>query len=34
MHWLMDQDGFDLRTQWTIVADALFARYPVEAPLP
>jgi AcrR family transcriptional regulator len=34
MHWLMDPDGFDLRTQWTIVADALFARYPVEAPRP
>ncbi|MFF3409616.1 hypothetical protein ACFYW8_26130 [Streptomyces sp. NPDC002742] len=28
MHWLMDPENFDLRTQWAVVADALFARYP------
>jgi AcrR family transcriptional regulator len=27
LHWLMDPDNFDLRTQWAVVADALFARY-------
>jgi hypothetical protein len=25
MHWLMEPDTFDLRRQWAIVADALFA---------
>jgi AcrR family transcriptional regulator len=25
MHWLMDPENFDLREQWAIVADALFA---------
>jgi AcrR family transcriptional regulator len=27
MHWLMDPENFDLREQWAVVADALFARY-------
>ncbi|MED7951055.1 MULTISPECIES: TetR/AcrR family transcriptional regulator [unclassified Streptomyces] len=27
LHWLMDPEGFDLRTQWAVVADALFAHY-------
>jgi AcrR family transcriptional regulator len=27
MHWLMDPENFDLREQWALVADALFARY-------
>jgi hypothetical protein len=30
----MDPDGLDLRTQSAIVADALFARYPVVALAP
>jgi AcrR family transcriptional regulator len=34
MHWLMDPDHFDLRRQWAIVADALFARYPVDDRVP
>ncbi|MFG2944480.1 TetR/AcrR family transcriptional regulator [Streptomyces adustus] len=32
VHWLMDPEHFDLRTQWAFVADALFARYPVDTP--
>ena len=30
MHWLMDPENFDLRAKWANVADALFARYPVD----
>ncbi|MFI0961341.1 hypothetical protein ACH4S8_08035 [Streptomyces sp. NPDC021080] len=26
MHWLMDPERFDLRTQWALVADALFTQ--------
>jgi AcrR family transcriptional regulator len=28
MHWLMDPEGFDLRAEWALAADALLARYP------
>ncbi|MFE4703490.1 TetR/AcrR family transcriptional regulator [Streptomyces sp. NPDC056738] len=31
VHWLMDPENFDLRTQWAFVADALFARHPAPA---